>query len=87
MKVDIRDRDALPAIPPDALSAYSLAAGWSEIILPRTQRLGDYASVVPKLIDIFTQVAERDELALYYDLVSASRDVVRYEPEEAMTAG
>ena len=96
MKVDIRDRDALRAISPDALSAYARAAGWSktnerygahsdvyaaeglpEIILPRTQRLGDYASVVAQLIEIFTKVSERDELALYYDLVNANRDVVR----------
>ena len=96
MKVDIRDRDALRAISPDALSAYARAAGWSktderygahsdiyaaeglpEIILPRTQRLGDYASVVAQLIEIFTKVTERDELALYRDLVNANRDVVR----------
>ena len=70
MKVDIRDRDALRAISPDALSAYARAAGWSktderygahsdiyaaeglpEIIVPRTQRLGDYASVVAQLIE------------------------------------
>lgn len=96
MKVDIRDRDALRAISPDALSAYARAAGWSktderygahsdiyaaeglpEIILPRTQRLGDYASVVAQLIEIFSKVAELDELALYRDLVNANRDVVR----------
>lgn len=96
MKVDIRDRDALRAISPDALSAYARAAGWSktnerygdysdvyaaeglpEIILPRTQLLGDYASVVAQLIEIFTKVTERDELALYRDLMNANRDVVR----------
>ena len=53
------------------------AKGLPEIILPRTQRLGDYASVVAQLIKIFTRVAERDELALYRDLVNANRDVVR----------
>ena len=95
MRVDIRDRDALQAISPDALSAYAKAAGWSkigsyreysdvydaehlpEIILPRTQQLADYASVVGRLIAIFAEVAGRDELALYRDLVNANRDVVR----------
>ena len=96
MKVHIRDRDALRAISPDALSAYARAAGWSrtneryrvhsdvyaadglpEIILPRTRRLGDYASVVARLIEIFSTVTERDQLALYHDLVNTNCDVVR----------
>ena len=48
-----------------------------EVILPRTERLGDYASVVSRLITIFAEVAGRDELSLYRDLVTADRDVVR----------
>ena len=48
-----------------------------EIILPRTQFLGDYASVVGRLIEIFAEVSERDELALYRDLMTANRDAVR----------
>lgn len=95
MRVDIRDRDALQAIAPDALSAYAKAAGWSrigryredsdiydaehlpEIILPRKQLLEDYPSLVGRLIAIFAEVAGRDELALYRDLLNANRDVVR----------
>ena len=95
MRVEIRDRDALRAISPDALSAYAQAAGWvktesygkhsdvydaehlPEIILPRTQLLADYASVVGRLIAIFAEAAGRDELALYRDLLNANRDVVR----------
>lgn len=53
------------------------AEGLPEIILPRTQRLGDYAHVVSQLIEIFARVAEVDELALYRDLVTADRDVIR----------
>lgn len=49
----------------------------SEIILPRTDRLADYASAVSRLIDVFAKVAGRDELATYRDLVGADRDVVR----------
>lgn len=36
-----------------------------EIIVPRTDRLGDYASVVAGLIDVFAQVVRQDELAVY----------------------
>ena len=50
-----------------------------EIILPRTQILGDYASVVARLIEIFAEVSERDELAIYRDLVTANRDFVRVQ--------
>ena len=48
-----------------------------EIILPRTPRLGDYASVVARLIEIFAEVDERDETAVYSDLVNVDRDAVR----------
>jgi hypothetical protein len=48
-----------------------------EIILPRTDRLADYASTVSRLIGIFAKITDRDELATYRDLVGADRDVVR----------
>ena len=51
--------------------------GLPEIIVPRTERLGDYASVVATLIDTFAVVAEQDETTVYRDLVTADRDVVR----------
>ena len=54
-----------------------------EIILPRTQRLGDYASVVSRLIAVFADVADRDETSLYRDLVTADRDVIRVRVSEA----
>ena len=53
-----------------------------EIILPRTELLGDYASVVSRLIDTFARVAPTDELSLYRDLVTADRDVVRVRVTE-----
>lgn len=95
MKANIRDREALLAVSPSALSAYARAAGWTrgepygdrsdvyaaeglpEVILPRTQRLGDYAVVVSRLIEIFAKAADTDELSLYRDLVTADRDVIR----------
>ena len=48
-----------------------------EIVIPRTDRLGDYADVVSRLIEIFAEAAETDTLSLYRDLVAADRDVVR----------
>ena len=54
-----------------------------EVILPRTDRLGDYVSVVSQLIKIFAEAAGRDELSLYRDLVTADRDVVRARVTEA----
>ena len=53
-----------------------------EIILPRTQRLGDFSSVVARLIKVFADAAQRDELSLYHDLVTADRDVVRVRVSE-----
>lgn len=51
--------------------------GLPEIVLPRHQRLGDYASVVQRLIQVFAEVADTTQLSLYRDLATADRDVVR----------
>ena len=48
-----------------------------EIIVPRSQRLGDYAQVVARLIAIFAQAAEVEEIEIYSDLIVADRDVTR----------
>ncbi|MYB77562.1 MAG: hypothetical protein F4X83_10820, partial [Chloroflexi bacterium] len=53
------------------------ADGLPEIILPRTQNLGDYANVTSHLIRTFAKVAEMDEISLYRVLVTADRDVIR----------
>jgi hypothetical protein len=53
------------------------AADKPEIVLPRTDRLGDYPTVISKLVAIFAKATEQDELATYRDLISADRDVVR----------
>ena len=54
-----------------------------EIIVPRTERLGDYASVVSALIETFAQVSGQDELTIYRSLVVADRDVVRVRAAES----
>ncbi len=56
-----------------------------EIILPRHQRLADYASVVWQLIEVFAKAAETDELSLYRDLVTADRDVLRVRAPDSET--
>ena len=56
-----------------------------EIILPRTQRLGDYADVVARLIKVFADATHRDELSLYRDLVTADRDVVRVRVDGSLS--
>ena len=58
------------------------ARGRPEIVLPRTERLGDYTEVVSRLIEIFADAAETDELSLYRDLVTADRDVIRVRAAE-----
>ena len=100
MRVSIRDRGALSAVSPAALSAYARATGWRrhepygqhsdvyvgesrpEIIVPRTERLGDYASVVATLVDTFAGVTGQDELSVYRSLATADRDVVRVRAAE-----
>ena len=59
-----------------------VAHGQPEIILPRTEHLGDYADVVSRLVEIFANAVETDELSLYRDLVTADRDVIRVRAAE-----
>ena len=54
-----------------------------EIIVPRTERLGDYASVVATLIETFAQISDQDELTVYRMLVVADRDVIRVRVAES----
>lgn len=48
-----------------------------EIVLPRTDRLADYAATVSRLIGVFAKFSDRDELTTYRDLAGADCDVVR----------
>ena len=59
-----------------------VADGLPEIIVPRTAHLGDYAETVAELIAIFAEAAGQDELAMYRDLVTADRDVIRVRAAE-----
>ena len=59
-----------------------VADGLPELIIPRARMLGDYSAVVSRIIGIFAEVAEADDLALYRDLVTADRDVIRFRAAE-----
>ena len=48
-----------------------------EIIVPRTEHLGDYAGVVATRIETIAEVAGQDELTVYRALLTADREVVR----------
>ena len=52
--------------------------GHAEIVLPRTQNIADYASVVWRLLSAFSDVTMLPALSVYRDLVTADRDVVRF---------
>ena len=54
-----------------------------EIIVPRTEHLGDYASVVATLIETFAEVAGQGQMVVYRSLVTADRDVVRVRAAES----
>ena len=51
--------------------------GAPEIVIPEVQDLGDYASIVLRLIEIFAEVSETDEISLYRCLLTFNRDIVR----------
>ena len=57
--------------------------GLPEIIVPRTQRIDDYAFVVSRLIQEFSRVVDTDPLIVYHELVNADRDVIRVRVPEA----
>ncbi|MCY4414921.1 MAG: hypothetical protein OXE87_01205 [Chloroflexi bacterium] len=57
--------------------------GLPEIIVPRTQRIDDYAFIVGRLIDAFSKVADTDPVIIYHELVNADRDVIRVRVPEA----
>ncbi|MCY4674666.1 MAG: hypothetical protein OXD43_13035 [Bacteroidetes bacterium] len=54
-----------------------------EVIVPRTERLGDYASVVAELIKVFAHVGGQDETSVYRSLVTADRDIIRVQAGES----
>jgi hypothetical protein len=53
------------------------ADGRPEIVIPRSNQVGDYASVVSRLLSTFADVFATDELGVYRDLAIADHDVIR----------
>lgn len=58
-----------------------------ELLIPRSNRFGDYSSVVGDIIAIFSRALDADELSVYRDLVCADRDVVRVRASEGVDNG
>ena len=65
------------AEPYGAHSDVYVATDLPEVILPRTQRLADYADVAARLIQIFAQAVDVDESELLRELTIADRDAIR----------
>ena len=65
------------AEPYGAHSDVYVATDLPEVILPRTQRLADYADVAARLIQIFAKTADMDESELLRELTIADRDAIR----------
>ena len=65
------------AEPYGAHSDVYVATDLPEVILPRTQRLADYAEVAARLIQIFAKTADMDESELLRELTIADSDAIR----------
>ena len=61
--------------------------GRPEIVLPRTDLFGDYASVVSRLIGVFSEAGDTDELATFRTLMDADHDVIRVRASDDATNG
>lgn len=61
--------------------------GLPEILLPNTDLLGDYPSVVARLIGIFSEQSGKDEIATLKDLLEAEHDVIRVRAIDDGTNG
>ena len=58
-----------------------------EVIIPHTDQIGDYASVVAKLIELFADAAGQDPWVFYQNLKNADRDVIRFRAVDAENDG
>ncbi len=58
-----------------------------EIIIPRTQNLADYPSVVFRLMEMISSASEIDIPSLYREIVTADRDVLRLRVGDSSSDG
>jgi len=59
----------------------------SELVIPASTAIGDYASAVGEALHFLAAFENRDELAIYSDLVRADRDVIRVRAPDADNDG
>lgn len=57
--------------------------GAPELILPGTDALADYPTIVSDLLRVLSKEERRDELQIYRDLVGSDRDVIRVRAPQA----
>ncbi len=69
------------------LSDVYAGEGKPEIVVPRTDIIGDYELAVSDLIKTFTSTLGRDDISIYRDLTLADRDVLRIRALEASSDG
>ncbi|HKD25262.1 MAG TPA: hypothetical protein VKC66_05010 [Xanthobacteraceae bacterium] len=58
-----------------------------ELVIPASTAIGDYASAVGQALHFLAAFENRDELAIYSDLVRADRDVIRVRAPDADNDG
>lgn len=54
-----------------------------EVFAPGSHQLADYAESVSRVISVLAKAEDRDELAVYRDLASADRDLIRFRAPDA----
>jgi hypothetical protein len=59
----------------------------SELLIPVTTEIADYASAVSEAIRFISRFENRDEMAIYSDLTRADRDVIRVRAPDAEDDG
>lgn len=55
----------------------------TEVFAPGSERLADYPAAVSNVVEMIAHAQERDETAVYRDLISSDRDVIRFRAPDA----
>lgn len=61
--------------------------GHPELIIPRTDKISDYASVVRSIINTISNLENRDQISIYRDLLQVDSDIIRLRAPKAKRDG